>query len=66
MDTYSENAESMERTADKAKEYAESIIDTIRDPLLVLDADLRVVSASRSFCQIFKVPHRKNRGSVAL
>jgi PAS domain S-box-containing protein len=35
--------------------YADSIVETIREPLLVLDADLRVVSASRSFYNSFKV-----------
>jgi PAS domain S-box-containing protein len=35
--------------------YAENIIDTVRDPLLVLDADLRVRSASRSFYEDFGV-----------
>jgi hypothetical protein len=30
-------------------------VDTIREPLLVLDQDLRVVAASRSFYLTFKV-----------
>ncbi|MFA5005176.1 MAG: PAS domain-containing protein [Candidatus Omnitrophota bacterium] len=38
-----------------AREYAESIVDTVHQPLIVLDGDLRVVSASRSFYDIFKV-----------
>jgi two-component system, cell cycle sensor histidine kinase PleC len=38
-----------------AWEYATNIIDTVAKPLLVLDSDLRVVSASRSFCITFKV-----------
>ena len=38
-----------------SKEFAESIIDTVREPLIVLDKDLKVVSASRSFYQVFKV-----------
>jgi PAS domain-containing protein len=36
-------------------EYAQSIIDTVRDPLIVLDGDLRVISASKSFYKVFKV-----------
>ena len=35
--------------------YAESIIDTVRQPLVVLDNELRVVSANRSFCRMFAV-----------
>ena len=35
----------------EAREFAESIIATIREPLVVLDGELRIVSASRSFYQ---------------
>ena len=34
---------------DEAREYAESIINTVREPLIALDQDLRVVTASPSF-----------------
>src|SRR5689334_10412633 len=34
---------------------AQAIVDTIREPLLVLDKDLRVVTASRSFCSTFSI-----------
>jgi PAS domain S-box-containing protein len=33
--------------------YAESVVNTMREPLLVLDADFRVRSANRSFYQVF-------------
>jgi two-component system, chemotaxis family, CheB/CheR fusion protein len=36
-----------------AKTYAESIIDTVREPLLVLNAELRVRSANKSFYKAF-------------
>lgn len=39
--------------------YAESIVETIREPLLVLDANLRVIRANRSFYQTFKVKPKK-------
>jgi two-component system, chemotaxis family, CheB/CheR fusion protein len=35
-------------------EYIEAIINTIREPLVVLDAELRVISASQSFYQFFR------------
>ena len=38
-----------------ARAYAESIVDTVREPLLVLDGELRVKSASRSFYRVFGV-----------
>lgn len=37
-----------------ARLFAESIIDTVRESLLVLDSDLRVVSANRSFYRRFR------------
>jgi PAS domain S-box-containing protein len=40
---------------DEAREYAESIINTVREPLIALDQDLRVVTANRSFYGVFKV-----------
>ena len=39
----------------EACRFAESIVETIRIPLLILDADLRVVSANRSFYRTFQV-----------
>jgi signal transduction histidine kinase len=44
-----------EEAAHIAQAYAESLVDTIRDPLLVLDATLHVRSANQSFYQIFQV-----------
>lgn len=34
---------------------AESIVDAVREPLLVIDGDLLVISASRSFYRRFQV-----------
>ena len=33
--------------------YAESIVDTVREPLLLLDQGLRIVTANASFCRAF-------------
>jgi signal transduction histidine kinase/flagellar motor protein MotB len=43
-----------EERAMDAKAYAESIVDTVHEPLLVLDANLRVQSASPTFYEIFQ------------
>ena len=40
---------------DDGRVLAQAIVDTIREPLLVLDKDLRVVAASRSFYLTFKL-----------
>ena len=39
----------------EARLYAEAIVNTVREPLLVLDSDLRVLSANRSFYQTFRL-----------
>jgi len=51
-----------EETFEKAQKYAESIVKTIREPLLVLSADLKVISASQSFYQTFKVTPKETEG----
>ncbi|MGO9622600.1 MAG: chemotaxis protein CheB [Desulfobaccales bacterium] len=38
-----------------ARTYAESIVDTVREPLLVLAGDLMVVSGNRSFYRFFRM-----------
>jgi two-component system CheB/CheR fusion protein len=38
-----------------AREFAESIVNTVREPLIVLDGSMKVISASRSFYENFKV-----------
>ena len=44
---------------DDVHTLAQGIVDTIRNPLLVLDQDLRVVSANRAFCQTFRMNSSK-------
>ena len=51
-------------TAARSREYAESIVDTVREPLLTLDRDLRVVTASRSFYGFFKVRPEETLGKL--
>jgi len=36
-----------------ARDYAESIVDTVREPLLVLDHDLRIERANRAYYETF-------------
>ncbi|MDZ7696368.1 MAG: sensor domain-containing diguanylate cyclase [Deltaproteobacteria bacterium] len=50
-----EQRKQSEQAAQDALEYADSIIDTVREPFIVLNADLKVISANRSFYQIFSV-----------
>jgi PAS domain S-box-containing protein len=43
---------------------ARAIVDTVRDPLLVLDHELRIVAASRAFYQIFQLGDQDIRGHL--
>jgi len=52
------------RTETRSQEYSESIINTVREPLIVLDQDLRVVTASRSFYEVFKVNPKETVGQL--
>jgi PAS domain S-box-containing protein len=47
-----------------AAALAHAIVDTVRDPLLVLDHDLRIVAASRAFFQIFRLVDQDVRGHL--
>ncbi|OGQ56429.1 MAG: hypothetical protein A3J24_06110 [Deltaproteobacteria bacterium RIFCSPLOWO2_02_FULL_53_8] len=42
-----------EQSIDDAREYAESIVNTIKEPLLILDAKFYVKSANRAFYETF-------------
>jgi two-component sensor histidine kinase len=43
---------------------AQGIVDTVREPILVLDKDLRVIAASRSFYLAFKVSPEHTQGRL--
>ena len=43
---------------------AQAIVDTVREPLLVLDKDLRVLTASRSFYSTFQVVPSITQGQL--
>jgi two-component sensor histidine kinase len=43
---------------------AQAIVDTVREPLLVLDKDLRVIAASRSFYETFQADRAETQGRL--
>lgn len=49
---------------DEAQTLAQAIVNTLHEPFLVLDGELRVVAASRSFYEIFKVDPEQTRGCL--
>jgi PAS domain S-box-containing protein len=53
-----------EKSDKNSFEFAESIINTVREPLIVLDQDLRVIEANRSFFNVFKVTPEETMGQL--
>jgi PAS domain S-box-containing protein len=51
-------------SADEVSEFAENLINTVREPLIALDQELRVVKASRSFYEFFKVSSEETIGTL--
>ncbi len=45
---------SLHDEADEARDYAEAIVETVREPLLVLSKDLQVITANHAYYRIFK------------
>jgi PAS domain-containing protein len=43
---------------------AQAIVDTVREPVVVLDKGLRVIAASRSFYSSFKVSPEDTQGRL--
>ena len=46
-----------------AREYAENIVETVREPLVVLNSDLKILTANLSFYDTFKVSPEETNGS---
>jgi len=51
-----------EQSIEESRRYAENIINTVRNPLVVLDEELKVVSASRSFYKTFRLTPAQIQG----
>ena len=52
------------REVEDTRILAQAIVDTIREPLLVLDRDLRVIAASRSYYQKFSLQPENTVGRI--
>jgi two-component system CheB/CheR fusion protein len=50
-----------ERSKD-AREFAEAVVETIREPLVVLESDMRVRSVNKAFCRMFRVERGETVG----
>ena len=59
--TFTDVTESKKAASERA-EFAENIVQTVREPLLVLDEDFRVVMANRAFYTLFRVSREATEG----
>lgn len=48
----------------KSGDAAIAIVETVRDPLLVVDAELRIHTANRAFTRVFSIPREKCLGQL--
>jgi len=59
MKSQQKKSSQSELNADKLWEvawtYIRTVVDTIREPFLILDADLRIISANKTFYSVFQV-----------
>jgi PAS domain S-box-containing protein len=54
----------IERELAEAKEFAENIVETVHEPLLVLTPDLNVMTANAAFYELFEVNPEQTRGRM--
>ncbi len=52
------------RSLSSARRFAENIVDTVRESLLVLDGRMRIVAANRSFCETFRTSREETEGKT--
>lgn len=53
----------LETEIQDAREYAENIVETVHKPLVVLDSELKILSANHSFFKTFKVTPEETIGN---
>jgi two-component system, chemotaxis family, CheB/CheR fusion protein len=62
--TVNDELQSKNSVLAQARDFAMSIVETIREPLLVLDTELRIKMANRAFYQTFKLSPREAEGQA--
>lgn len=56
--------EFVERVWEESWTYIKTVVDIVREPILILDKDLRVMAANNCFYQTFQVEHGDTEGRV--
>lgn len=50
--------------AELERDYAQAVVETVREPLVVLNEDLRILTANRSFYKIFHVNKKETENKL--
>lgn len=66
MKTNNEPAETdlIDHIWDKSWTYIKTVVDIVREPVLILDKDLRVMAANESFYQVFQVENKDTEKQI--
>ncbi len=62
--TVNDELQSKNAALAQARDFAMSIVETVRQPLLVLDTELRIRMANRAFCRTFRLSPLEAEGQV--
>lgn len=57
-------ADYFERLWERSWTYIKTVVDVVREPMLILDKDLRVMAANESFYQTFGVESKETEGKL--
>jgi two-component system, chemotaxis family, CheB/CheR fusion protein len=59
-----QDVDSLKRSLDQTRQYADALIENAREPMLILDEVLRVTTANRAFYKSFQVSHEETEGCL--
>jgi two-component system CheB/CheR fusion protein len=59
-----QNIDALKRTLDQTREYADTIVESAREPILVLDSRLQVTAANPAFYRVFDVSREETEGRL--
>jgi two-component system, chemotaxis family, CheB/CheR fusion protein len=59
-----QDVDALKRTLDQTREYADTIVESAREPILVLDAKLQVTAANPAFYRAFEVTPEETEGRL--
>lgn len=54
----------LERVGEQSWTYIKTVVDIVREPILILDKDLRVMAANELFYKLFEVESRDTEGKI--